>query len=565
MKVNVSLFVFSLLLIALAIPSVYTQQETMQTEVTQSPIPRSPETKIVATDVTEKSLVDIAPDELPTNLVKVLRTTNKAQVNQYVAKVYDFVNVNPNEVANFIANGLEVEEGGIYTFVHPDGNKGKMLVICPKYQIPWLDKVCQDLDRPKLTSAPGSAYKYYRLKHRSAADASFLTVVQRYTGFATNREVGAPTDPYFPVISDIETNSLLLFDVPSGAEYAENALKKYLDSPTPQVNIDVKIYEIDVRNDGTLGLDYEAWKNGPGQALFATQFTGKYARSTYNHISYLGLQPPFTNTLPPVLGGNIPDHFRYNDWYRGYGYRVEYPSAFFDFLVEKGKAKALIDTKLSTCNANPALISTGESIFAAATQNLSADYLPYFNVTNAQTTTGGRASFNRTVTTTAGKMETAALPELDIKLVENGVYLTLTPIVGQEETNIDLSAKVINHIGWASNGEPLLSSFQIKNKFRVKNGDQIMIGGLTRERLLKSTKKIPLLGSLPVLGWIFGGETDQLQKSILVVALRPTVITDFSGITAEDQDIIDRATGVKPLKFPEAKVGFDQFLLDAEK
>ncbi|MCX7765817.1 MAG: hypothetical protein N2246_03815, partial [Candidatus Sumerlaeia bacterium] len=220
MKMNNPLFVFGLLLIVLLITPAFTQQETMQTEVPQTQVSRSPETKIVATDVPEKSLVDMAPDELPTNLVKVLRTTNKAQVNQYVAKVYDFNNVNPNEVANFIANGLEVEEGGIYTFVHPDGNKGKMLVICPKYQIPWLDKVCQELDRTKLTSAPGSAYKYYRLKHRSAADANFLSVVQRYTGFATNREVGAPTDPYFPVITDSETIALLSFDVPSGADYA---------------------------------------------------------------------------------------------------------------------------------------------------------------------------------------------------------------------------------------------------------------------------------------------------------------------------------------------------------
>lgn len=511
---------------------------------------------IMAVEESTTNLVDMAPDEMPTHVVKVLRTTNKAQINSYVAKVYDFKNVNPNQIANFIANGLELEEGGIYTFVHPDGDKGKMLVICPKYQLPWIDKVCADLDRPQLTSAPGSKYIYYRLKHRNAADPDFLAVLGNY--ISANGIV-------WP---DIETNSVLLFDSPSGADYAAKALDEYLDSPTPQVNIDVCIYEIDLKNDGTLGLDYEMWKNGPGAALFAAQITGKYVTSRYNNVAF-GPPPPFMNTLPPVLGGNLPKNFRYRDWYRGYGYRLEYPSSFFDFLVEKGKARILVDTKVSACNASQAMICSNE-------------FISYFRTYHAQVGSGytavlsesppivsgydtGDVGFVRTVNSAQAPLSVEGLPHLGIDMVESGISLEVTPIIGQEDINLELVAKVSNHIGWASNGEPLLKSFQINNEFRVKNNEQILIGGLTRERLIKSAKKIPILGDLPVIGWVFGGETDYLQKSILVVALTPSIITDFSGKTAVDDNIMAKATGKTPVKIPSVKVGFDQYLLDGAK
>ena len=83
--------------------------------------------------------------------------------------------------------------------------------------------------------------------------------------------------------------------------------------------------------------------------------------------------------------------------------------------------------------------------------------------------------------------------------------------------------------------------------------------------MIKSTKKIPLLGDLPVIGWVFGGETDYLQKSILVVALTPSIVTDFSGKTAADDTIMAKATGKTPVKIPSVKVGFDQYLLDGAK
>jgi len=61
--------------------------------------------------------LDAAPDEVPTHVVKVLRTTNKAQTNRYVIRVYDLKNVNPAAVHRFWRRVAEIEESGHHTFL----------------------------------------------------------------------------------------------------------------------------------------------------------------------------------------------------------------------------------------------------------------------------------------------------------------------------------------------------------------------------------------------------------------------------------------------------------------
>ncbi|MBM3333972.1 hypothetical protein FJY63_04860, partial [Candidatus Sumerlaeota bacterium] len=128
-----------------------------------------------ATATTET--VGLAPNEMPERLVKVLRTTNKAQTNRYVPKVYEFKNVNPFDVVRFYRRVLEIEEGRFASFMAPNGKSGLVLVLAPEYQIPSLDQLMASIDRPGLTTSGGDAWKYFRLKHRAADDVGFLSAV----------------------------------------------------------------------------------------------------------------------------------------------------------------------------------------------------------------------------------------------------------------------------------------------------------------------------------------------------------------------------------------------------
>lgn len=473
-----------------------------------------------------KSLLDLPPDELQTQVVKILRTTNKAQINRYVGKVYDFKNVNPAAINNYFHNALEREEGSAYTFMGPDGESGKILVICPEYQIPYFDQVTKDLDRTKLDSAPGSKYVYKQLKHRSAADASFIAVARQY---ATANSV---------VLGDTETNAIFIFDAPSGGDYAVKYLDEYLDTPTPVVDIRVKIFEIDVNNDGTFGLDYEDYKNGPYQNMLV---------GVYNHQALDVGHHSDSSNAPK----DRADMYRRTNAQYGL-IDFQYPSAYFDMLVEKGKARVVTETMLSTSSNKAANLFTGEQVLY---------YSEVDNVDTWRRTVEGQQAPLRIPVEVAPNLHNAA--GVIVEALSSGVRLNVLPIVGTEKIDLNVNAAVVSIQGFTESGDPMLNSRQADTVVTVKNGQEVVLGGLTRERQGRTSYKIPVLGKLPVIGWIFGGETDILQKTMLVMVIQPTVNNTFNNITPEQEAIIAQSTGAVKPDLPAASYGFDMWLLDS--
>ncbi|KPK67150.1 MAG: hypothetical protein AMJ84_13835, partial [Acidithiobacillales bacterium SM23_46] len=471
------------------------------------------------------------PDEVKANVVKVLRTTNKAQVNQYVCKTYDIKNVNPFDVLNYPELLAEAEEGMIYSFIHPDGNKGKILVTCPQYQIPYFDQLIPALDRPDLNSFPGSTWMLYRAKHRPPG--SLAQYGQYYAG---------SQDVLYP---DFETNSVLFWGVGSGWESTKAALDK-IDCPSPQALIEVSIYDVKLNNDGTFGLDFHAWKNGPGRFLGASGV----------RFQWLGINK----------AAGVPTYTAYHGRsHHGQGYFLDYPSAYFDFLVERGKAKVLTTTKLAALNNQTAHFSTGEQVlFYRVTQT---------NVLDRKVTAGTQprgvgehatplahgviASLARTL----GISQTPVGP-LAIQPVPTGVFLDVTPIINRELVDMDINARVVTLVGYDDTGQPVLSSRQFADRAQVGNGEELVIGGLVRERKVKGTRKIPILGSIPVLGWAFGGEITGAEKTMVVAVVRPVVDEFDSPVRPGDRETMAAAAGETAIPMPETPYGFDQWLFD---
>ena len=473
------------------------------------------------------------------HVVKVLRTTNKAQILKYVPRVYDFKKTNPHEIVNYFTSALATEEGGAYSFVAPDGISGKILVICPEYQIPYFDKLAKNLDREKITSAPGSKYIYYRLKHRSAGDLGLLNVLINYGGevpvIAPN-----PLRPGQALQADFETNSLLLFDAPSGSENAQKALEEILDKPTPQVEFQVKVYEVQVNNDGTVGLDYTDWKNGPGALLLTGEVGGER------------LSGSFRNT------GADPRHVFYSDqWSHTGGYYVDYPSAYFDFLVIKNKDKVVIENNIDVMSSSPARFASQEQYLY-----FSKNY-PQFPGQPLEIQGPALDSvprWNREI-------------DMSVAPVYVGVELNVFPIIGQENVELIISMDVDNVTGYADgivNNQivremPIINTRNFSDRINVPIGKEVVITGMTRERVVKHTKKIPLFGSLPIIGWFFGGESERTNKTMVVAVVKPVSVNDMRNYSDESEMIVSKAEGDSPIKTPKVKIGFDQWLLDSEK
>jgi type II secretory pathway component GspD/PulD (secretin) len=426
--------------------------------------------------------------------VKVLRTTNKAQINHYVCEALEFKNVNPYNVVNFFWAVVSREEGGIYSFCDTDEkgeykDNGFIVVICPEYQLESLRQLAKDLDKKGQDSGLGSTYTYYRMKHRNSSDPN-LGQVALWT-------IGASG----VLVPDIETNSLLIFDAAGGAKVCEDSLMQLVDKPLRQVEMGVKVYEVDVNRDGTLGLDFQAWKNGPGKGLFSFRYDGA------------------TISFRDVNGNVVSAKGSYEN--RSSGFYGDYPSAFFDFLAAKGKAQTLTDTKV--------LAFSGET--AAMTAK---DEILYHRVTD------NPAALDRNV---KGEILLKEPQELR-QSVKVGVDLAITPTIGDESIKMVTKLQVSSIQGYDGKGVPVISGpFTLENTTSVPNGVEAYLGGVTREKQVKTTRKVPVLGSIPVLGYLFGGEISTNQKTMVVASVRPVLVKDASNVTAADKEI---ATEVGP-------------------
>ncbi|HNT97438.1 MAG TPA: type II and III secretion system protein, partial [Elusimicrobiales bacterium] len=61
---------------------------------------------------------------------------------------------------------------------------------------------------------------------------------------------------------------------------------------------------------------------------------------------------------------------------------------------------------------------------------------------------------------------------------------------------------------------------------RVKNGQTVVIGGMLSSTETKTVKKVPLLGYIPIIGWLFTSVSSRRTNTDLVIFLTPTILVD---------------------------------------
>lgn len=80
-----------------------------------------------------------------------------------------------------------------------------------------------------------------------------------------------------------------------------------------------------------------------------------------------------------------------------------------------------------------------------------------------------------------------------------------------------------------------------KTSVVVGDSDTIVLGGLIRDKVTDSVSKIPILGDIPLLGWLFKSKTSQVQKSNLLIFMTPHILRPYEKIRAIlDKKLKDR-------------------------
>ena len=104
-------------------------------------------------------------------------------------------------------------------------------------------------------------------------------------------------------------------------------------------------------------------------------------------------------------------------------------------------------------------------------------------------------------------------------LVRLNVYQETTDLVADGVGNI-------NDVG------PTFTTRKISNTVLAKNGQTVVLGGLISTNITDSEKKVPLLGDIPLLGWLFKRTKHDEIKTNLLVFITPTIIKDMEELSA---------------------------------
>ena len=149
------------------------------------------------------------------------------------------------------------------------------------------------------------------------------------------------------------------------------------------------------------------------------------------------------------------------------------------------------------------------------------------------------------------------------------LYLKLYEHEGRAEIIADTMENT-NLLGFHSDGTPRTSKTELETTLQVSNeGSVFYIGGLEKSDLVRSVNKVPFLGDLPGLGWIFSGESEIVKKSRIVAVLTIQPVIPTTRVTGEQtkfmKDTRERIDNFGLKSIDENEYGFDQLLVDPER
>jgi type II secretory pathway component GspD/PulD (secretin) len=91
---------------------------------------------------------------------------------------------------------------------------------------------------------------------------------------------------------------------------------------------------------------------------------------------------------------------------------------------------------------------------------------------------------------------------------------------------------------------PTIAKREVSTTVTVADGKTIIIAGLTREDKTKVVKKVPVLGSLPLVGFLFRSTSDATEKTDLLIYVTPRVVTAMAAAESVMKDW-EQKTGLK--------------------
>jgi general secretion pathway protein D len=108
-------------------------------------------------------------------------------------------------------------------------------------------------------------------------------------------------------------------------------------------------------------------------------------------------------------------------------------------------------------------------------------------------------------------------------LVRLNVYQEITDIA-------PATLALVASVGNPSEVGPTFTKRVLRNTVLVENKRTVVLGGLIDTRVTESVTKVPILGDIPWLGWLFRRTSSQEEKTNLLIFISPTIIEDAEDL-----------------------------------
>lgn len=466
---------------------------------------------------------------------------------------------------------LEAEMG--IKKIIPDERSNQLLVIASDRAYEWLRAVVEKLDIPIEGGGDGKFHIYYcenancdELAATLAAVAGVQVVGASGQSARRSRTTRAGTQaaaaPALPATAGqqnqqgapllFEGDVRITFDAPTNALLILSSFKDYqslrsiiekLDAPRKQVFVEAMILEVLLDKSRELGVAFHGGKPIDVAGRQSLLLGGFEAQKTLSPASLVSDLSGLTAALfgPPLEAATS----------RLFGVTVDIPSfgALVQLLQTNNDVNVLSNPHILITNNQEGMISVG--------QNIPLPGASFGGAGGLGTALGGQAAG---LSPFLGGFGFTPVNRQDVTL-----EMKLVPSVNEHDViRLDVEQKIQDIASADFNGlGASITKREASTTVVCRDQQTVVIGGLMTDRTLDQASKVPILGDIPVIGFFFRSTKKVMQKSNIIIALTPYVITDLGDLRRvtekkmrERREFIERYSALEDRVSLDADIDF---------
>lgn len=402
---------------------------------------------------------------------------------------------------------------------------GNVLWIAPREELAARDKLEVEA-RDAAVAAELPRMEIFQMKYQKAEDFALLLAGDAKGGTADKSPAGF-LSATGKVTVDKRTNQVFVFDVPSKLDLVRGLLSQ-VDRAPRQVLIEARIVEADDGYSKALGVRLggaDAQGLTKGNPILGNDlrwgFAGSQEYVNY-HVSDSSPLPLMTH----IDGGQLKYDTAKTAGTAVIGGsnrtgNISGNSTFVNLPV----ADAVGQFALALFNANKSKLLTLEFSAAEAdskTKTISSPRILTADQVEATIQAGERIPY---LQATASGATAIAWQDATLKLK---VKPQITPdgrIMMSIKINKDALGRTVPGVGSFS-----ITTKEVNSEVHVENGGTVVIGGIFEQEEKSSDQRVPFLGDLPYVGFLFKSKTQSTARKELIIMLTPRIVDDSLSV-----------------------------------